>query len=204
MATGHCVGQLHGGDASCVAPTTSDWYGKLSVSWEGGGSAATRLSDWLDPGNTGTLSLHGAPHITALDGTHYYFQGAGEYVVLRDPKLAEIQVRQAPIATTFNPGPNPYHGLATCVSLNTAVAARVGERRITYQPELSGVPNPEGLELRVDGVPVTLGLSAASPLRLHRAAGCRGSPTTRRWARCRWRCTTAMSIFIRSSARNGG
>lgn len=77
--------------------------------------------------------------------------------MLRDPKLAEIQVRQAPIATTFNPGPNPYHGLATCVSLNTAVAARVGERRITYQPDLSGVPNPEGLELRVDGVPVTLG-----------------------------------------------
>ncbi len=152
-----CVGQLHGGYASCAAPTTSDWYGKLSVSWTGGGSSATRLSDWLDPVPTGALTLHGDPHITTLDGTHYDFQGAGEYVVLRDPDVAEIQVRQAPIATTFNPGPNPYHGLATCVSLNTAVAARVGKRRVTYQPDLSGVPNPDGLQLRIDGDLMTLG-----------------------------------------------
>ncbi len=155
-ATQLCVGQLHGGYASCTSDT-SDWYGKLSVSWNGGGSSATRLSDWLDPGSTGTLSLNGDPHITTLDGTRYDFQGAGEYVVLRDPGVAEMQVRQAPIATTFNPGPNPYHGLATCVSLNTAVAARVGERRVTYQPDLRGVPNPEGLQLRVDGKLQTVG-----------------------------------------------
>lgn len=158
-AAGRCVGQLHGGFASCAAPTTADWYGKLSVSWNGGGTSATRLKDWLDPGNTGTLSINGDPHITTLDGTHYDFQGAGEYVVLRDAGGAEIQARQAPIATTFNPGPDAYHGLATCVSLNTAVAARVGERRITYQPNLSGVPDPSGLQLRVDGVLTTLGPS---------------------------------------------
>jgi len=156
-ATQRCVGQLNSGEASCTASTSPDWYGKLSVSWTGGGTSATRLSDWLDPGNSGILSLNGEPHITTLDGTHYDFQGAGEYVVLRDPDVAEIQVRQAPIATTFNPGPNLYHGLATCVSINTAVAARVGKRRITYQPNLSGVPDPSGLELRVDGVPKTLG-----------------------------------------------
>ena len=151
-----CIGQLHGGYASCTS-LTSDWYGKLSVSWTGGGTAASRLSDWLDPGATGTVSLNGDPHITTLDGTHYDFQGAGEYVALRDPGIAEVQVRQAPIATTFNPGPNPYHGLATCVSLNTAVAARVGERRVTFQPDLSGEPNPDGLQLRVDGKPVQVG-----------------------------------------------
>ena len=155
-ATHQCIGQLHGGYASCTS-NTSDWYGKLSVSWTGAGTSATRLRDWLDPGNTGTLSLNGDPHITTLDGTHYDFQGAGEYVVLRDPTVAEVQVRQAPIATTFNPGPNPYHGLATCVSLNTAVVARVGKRRVTYQPDLSGVPNPNGLQLRVDGELMNLG-----------------------------------------------
>lgn len=156
-ATRRCIGQLHGGYASCSAPTQADWYGKLSVSWTGGGSSATRLRDWLDPANTGTLSLHGDPHVTTLDGVQYDFQGAGEYVVLRDTSVGEVQVRQAPIATTFNPGPNPYHGLATCVSLNTAVAAKVGERRVTYQPNLSGVPDPSGLQLRVDGRLVSLG-----------------------------------------------
>ncbi len=153
--TQRCVGQLHGGYASCSS-ITSDWYGKLSVSWTGGGTDDSRLSNWLDPGDTGVTYLNGDPHITTIDGTRYDFQGAGEYVALRDPRGAEVQVRQAPIATTFNPGPNPYHGLATCVSLNTAVAARVGEHRLTYQPDLSGVPNPDGLELRVDGERVEL------------------------------------------------
>jgi Trypsin-like peptidase domain len=52
------IGQLHGGFASC-ASLTSDWYGKVSRSWTGGGSAATRLRDWLDPDNTGTTVLDG-------------------------------------------------------------------------------------------------------------------------------------------------
>ncbi len=50
------VGQLHGGYASCTSQT-SDWYGRLSVSWTGGGSSATSLSDWLDPGHTGEMFI---------------------------------------------------------------------------------------------------------------------------------------------------
>ena len=47
------VGQLHGGSASCTS-VTNDFYGRLSVSWNGGGTAATGLKTWLDPDNTGT------------------------------------------------------------------------------------------------------------------------------------------------------
>ena len=53
----HIVGQLHGGYASCALPDTADWYGRLFVSWEGNGSAATRLRDWLDPGGSGAVTL---------------------------------------------------------------------------------------------------------------------------------------------------
>ena len=52
------VGQLHGGYASCTS-ITSDWYGRLSVSWTGGGSSVSRLKDWLDPRDTGTRALDG-------------------------------------------------------------------------------------------------------------------------------------------------
>jgi len=52
------VGQLHGGYASCTS-ITSDWYGKFAMSWNGGGSAASRLKDWLDPDNTGAATLDG-------------------------------------------------------------------------------------------------------------------------------------------------
>ncbi|MBW8809240.1 MAG: hypothetical protein JF591_10495 [Lysobacter sp.] len=152
-----CVGQLHGGAASCSATTSPDWYGKFSASWTGGGTAATRLKDWLDPGNTGIIAIDGDPHVTTLDGTRYDFQGAGEYTILRDPSGVEIQARQTPIATSFTPGADPYSGLATCVSLNSAVATRVGKYRVTYQPNLNGVPDPKGLELRIDGRLTTLG-----------------------------------------------
>ncbi len=50
------IGQLHGGTTIC--DTTWDHYlvyGKLSIGWEGGGTPATRLRDWLDPLNTGAI-----------------------------------------------------------------------------------------------------------------------------------------------------
>ncbi len=46
------IGQLHGGYASCSS-RTSDWYGRISVSWNGDGSASTRLKDHLDSANRG-------------------------------------------------------------------------------------------------------------------------------------------------------
>ena len=52
------VGQLHGGYASCTS-LTSDWYGKFSLSWTGGGTSSTRLRDWLDPDNSGATVLDG-------------------------------------------------------------------------------------------------------------------------------------------------
>ena len=50
------IGQLHGGYAAC-GNNSSDWYGRLSVSWNGGGTSSTRLRDHLDPGNTGAVSV---------------------------------------------------------------------------------------------------------------------------------------------------
>lgn len=52
------IGQLHGGYASCSS-NTSDWYGILGVSWTGGGTNATRLSNWLDPSGTAPMTLDG-------------------------------------------------------------------------------------------------------------------------------------------------
>lgn len=53
-----CVGTLSGGYAAC-GNNEPDWFGWVHAHWMGEGSSATRLSDWLDPGNTGALTWSG-------------------------------------------------------------------------------------------------------------------------------------------------
>lgn len=118
----------------------------------------TKFDIYTDRVTGGAAANEGDPHIRTANGINYDFQGAGEFVVLRGDGM-EVQVRQTAIATSFFPGPNPYTGLATCVSINTAVAARVGTHRVTYQPNISGVPDPSGLQLRIDGVLTTLSMA---------------------------------------------
>jgi lysyl endopeptidase len=57
-ATGLCVGTLSGGYAAC-SNDDPDWYGRLARDWTGDGTPHGRLSDWLDPGNVGTLWVDG-------------------------------------------------------------------------------------------------------------------------------------------------
>ena len=53
---GRVVGQLFGGDSAC-GNGLADWYGRFSSSWTGGGTAATQLSNWLDPSGFGSGSV---------------------------------------------------------------------------------------------------------------------------------------------------
>lgn len=55
------IGQLYGGPSSCNASPNNmnDYYGKFSTSWTGGGSNPNRLSNWLDPLNTGVSIMDG-------------------------------------------------------------------------------------------------------------------------------------------------
>lgn len=45
--TGRLIGVLSGGNASCAARNEFDCYGALDKAWTGGGSAVSRMSDWL-------------------------------------------------------------------------------------------------------------------------------------------------------------
>ncbi|HEX8621470.1 MAG TPA: S8 family serine peptidase [Allosphingosinicella sp.] len=132
--------------------STYTWGGIVGLA---PGSAVDKLLHWGSVPSDGFMD--GDPHLTTVDGTKYDFQGAGEYVYLREQGGMEIQVRHTPVQTAARPGfADPYTGLATCVSVNTAVAARVGTHRVTLQPNLSGNPDPSGLQLRIDGALQTL------------------------------------------------
>lgn len=92
---------------------------------------------------------NGDPHITTVSGENYDLQSVGELTVLRGGGM-EVQARQTAVSSA-PPIYNAHTGLASCVSVNTAVAARVSGHRVTYQPSLNGQASPDGMELRVDG-----------------------------------------------------
>lgn len=53
-------GTLTGGSSTCSSPTSYDYYGKMSWHWTNNpNTAAQKLKAWLDPTNTGTLTLDG-------------------------------------------------------------------------------------------------------------------------------------------------
>ncbi len=94
---------------------------------------------------------YGDPHVHTVDGKRYDFQAVGEFTLLRDRDGIEIQARHWPVQTA-TPITDPYSGLTSCVSVNTAVAARVGPHRIAYQPIRQG----SWFQFYVDGKPARL------------------------------------------------
>ncbi|HEX7150328.1 MAG TPA: Ig-like domain repeat protein [Thermoanaerobaculia bacterium] len=105
---------------------------------------------------------NGDPHIRTVSGENYDFHSAGEFTLLRDGDM-EIQVRQTPVPSA-GPIPNGHTGLTSCVSINTAVAARVSGHRVTYQPSLTGDASPAGMQVRIDGTLVDLDAVPSIPL----------------------------------------
>ena len=107
--------------------------------------------DWCGVGPNAGPSGRGDPHLTTTNEIKYDFQSAGEFTALRNSGTGfELQTRQTGVSTTFNPGPNSHTGLASCVSLNTATAFRLGKHRVTYQPE-NHSDRVQRLQLRIDG-----------------------------------------------------
>ena len=108
----------------------------------------------------------GDPHIRTVDGKSYDFQAVGEFILLRDRDGLEIQARQTPVETA-NPITDNYTGLKASVSVNTAVAARVGSHKISYQP--FEFRRDSRLQFFLDGKPAELS-TAGIDLEGHRVS----------------------------------
>jgi len=68
------VGTLSGGSASCDKPEGSDYFGNLTVGWDGA-EPDQRLRDWLDPDDTGVETVAGR-FLTGA-GSHFSCGNAG-------------------------------------------------------------------------------------------------------------------------------
>ncbi|HEX8101862.1 MAG TPA: VWD domain-containing protein [Solirubrobacteraceae bacterium] len=90
------------------------------------------------PDPSGPAESNGDPHLTTLDGLHFDFQAAGEFLLARSRGSdLEIQARQEP------------YGESKGVTVNTQIALRLGGRRVTLAPG----PSDQGYApvVRIDG-----------------------------------------------------
>jgi hypothetical protein len=128
----------------------------------GGGPVSLSSGVWFISVRTGLMgwgnysmfgaNVHGDTHVMTTNGIAYDFQGVGEFVLLKKSNYFEVQSRMMPVAAAAPLPPEPHTGLSSCPSINTAAAVKTVEHRVTYQPRLSGQPDPTGMELRIDGV----------------------------------------------------
>jgi len=132
----------------------------------GGADPSIEFMEVYDTAHThtascGSSSITGEPHVTTANDDYYNFQAAGEFIALQDADGAEIQTRQTPLPTVAPGDFDPSHlnddGLVSCLAMNTAVAARVGSHRVTYEPGFSGAYGSAPYQLRIDGAVTALG-----------------------------------------------
>lgn len=89
------IGQLHGGPSGCSSSDLRDFYGAFDVSWTGGGTAATSLAPWLDPGATGftttnTTNINQLSLPLSISGSSSFCSGTEVYTVSGMPSGATI------------------------------------------------------------------------------------------------------------------
>jgi Subtilase family/Bacterial Ig-like domain (group 3)/Peptidase inhibitor I9 len=142
--------------AADVFGTTAMWPGIVSLP----AGSPNVLLHWGSVSDDGVDD--GDPHLKTVEGIKYDFQPAGEFTLLRDGNGLEIQTRQTPVQTSWHIDPDAYTGLGGCVSINTAVAARVNGHRVSFQSPTGTDQHRGSMELRVDGGLVLLGSNGLS------------------------------------------
>lgn len=164
------VGQLHGGYAAC-GNNESDWYGRISVSWNGGGSSASRLKDWLDPTNSGTLVLDGtggtpaftmnvnpssvavcAPVSAQTTVNLGWIQGFSEPVTLSASNLP------AGATASFTPNPIISPTLSSQLTIGNLSTAMAGDYSVVIRGDSTTISRTTDLDLSISG-----GLPSAAP-----------------------------------------
>ena len=116
------IGQLHGnqnnicniGDNNCFCniqiPSIGE-YGRFDISWTGGGTNSTRLSNWLDPGNTGATT-------TNTTNINQLTQAIGTLTISGNPTICS-----GTATFTLNNNGTAYTGNVSWSSSNPGIAS---------------------------------------------------------------------------------
>lgn len=99
------IGQLHGGPSFCGSSQPWDFYGRFDLSWTGGGTNATRLSNWLDPTNSGAITTN-TTNVANLDLPITFLQITGADVLCGSSSSYSLNVPSGTSITWQLSNPN--------------------------------------------------------------------------------------------------
>tara|TARA_R110000850_G_scaffold203228_1_gene329508 strand:- start:124442 stop:126061 length:1620 start_codon:yes stop_codon:yes gene_type:complete len=92
---GRIVGQLAGGAAACAGTNDNgqpDFYGRMDTSWDFGTTNSTRLSNWLDPQDTGATStdILSTPNFQFFGDLHVYPNPASSALYVENNNSSDL------------------------------------------------------------------------------------------------------------------
>ena len=117
------IGQLNGGNSSCTSTDLRDWYGCFHRSWIGGGTDATRLSNWLDPINSGLLTTNTSKFPSISGPSSLCYNQSGTFSINNLPTGATV--------SWYANGLSPYTGTGTTFTASPDMYAGLGYVRAT-------------------------------------------------------------------------
>lgn len=145
------VGQLHGNQnynetqTYCNQPSAE--YGMLSVSWAGGGTNETRLSNWLDPCNSGNITTNTSrppsivgPDLVCSSGASFSFNNLPTGATITWTNSTILSRISAP---NSNPGIFSANGQGNgWIQAEIALSSGCGNNIIVRKEVWVGNPNP--------------------------------------------------------------
>lgn len=117
------IGQVHGGNPADIC-TSNDhaFFGRFDISWTGGGTNATRLSNWLDPSNTGAMTTN-TRGILSIQGPEVVC-GSATYQLSGAPS-------GAPVTWTASSNLTPQSGSGSIANVSV-VAGASGSGHVSF------------------------------------------------------------------------
>jgi hypothetical protein len=144
------VGQLHGGNGGCISNPVI-YYGQFHLSWTGGGTNTTRLSNWLDPCNSGVVTTNTSRSPSNISGPDVICPSGSSFTINNPPSGSTITWSQSSNITRVSAqGSNPCT-FASSSSGNGWIGATIsngcGDINLPHWNVYSGVPSPNDITI---------------------------------------------------------
>ncbi|MDB5013479.1 MAG: hypothetical protein JWQ25_1681, partial [Daejeonella sp.] len=152
------IGQCHGdqNNAGNYCTQRISECGRFDVSWIGGGTDATRLSNWLDPTGTNafTTNTTNISNLNSVDPNSYQIVGPSQFCTSQTYSISNLP---SGATVSWYITPEPYFSYTQSNNVLTVNRIDDGDVNITASVTICGITLPQYLKtVRIGGNPIII------------------------------------------------